>query len=98
MRLNAGSKPVLAAGEGDLDSLSNISEDINLRILIWEVKPARWTSLPLCCNNKHLMGKKRQRIKQERNEGEKAEQRREEKNIMEKVCPVTLGKKASRGE
>lgn len=90
-----------------MDSLSNISEDINLTILKWVVKPARWTGLPLYCNNKHLTRKERWRTKQERKEGEKAEawvtnrkadQRREEKIIMEKACPVTHGKKARRRE
>lgn len=58
VRPNAGNQPVSAAGAGGLDSLPRSSEDINLTILSWKVKPACLTELPACCNNKCHMGKK----------------------------------------
>ena len=57
VRPNAGSKTVSVAGAGGPGSLPRISEDKNLTILIWKVKPACLIELPLCCN-KHHMGKK----------------------------------------
>lgn len=75
VRLNAGSKPGSADRAGGSASLPGSSDDIYLLVLSLRVKPACLTELPLCCNSKCQIRKKRQIIKNEKKKREKGEEK-----------------------